>query len=123
MRGEKFIIIISVFTSSNVDLVTISVGVSVPPVPAIPELKSVSLSLTKCPASLPVVSVPVVVVPVGGVTAVVGSGSKSGVTPGVPLLSVPEVEIEVAGSSQTIRLHLPIVVVHSPGVGPYTYLI
>ena len=70
-------------TSSNVDLVIISVDVPVPPVPVIP-----------------VVSVPGVVVPVGGIPAVVGSGSISRVTPGVPLLPVP------------------VVVVHSPGVGP-----
>ena len=55
-------------------------------------LRSVSLILARCPGSLPVVPVPGVVVPVGGLPAVVGSGSVSGVTPGVSLLSVPEVD-------------------------------
>ena len=60
-------------TSSNVDLVIISVDVPVPPVPVIP-----------------VVSVPGVVVPVGGISAVVGSGGVPSVAPGVSLLSVPD---------------------------------
>ena len=84
-------------------------------------VKSLSLSLSKSAASLPVVPVPVVVVPVGGVTAVVGSGSESGVTPGVSLLSVPDIDIyreKVEISNYYYDTFIPVEVVHSPGVGP-----